>query len=66
MLGADEEGELALEHVEEVGVVPMDVRARAVAVRAEPRPGHAQLVAVAEDLDPPLRGVADDLALAGA
>ena len=58
------DGQLALEHVEEVGVLPVHVRRRAVAVRAEARPGRVQLVAVGQDLEPALRDVADDLAAA--
>jgi hypothetical protein len=63
-IGADEERQLAREHVEEIGVAAMNVRAGAVAVRAEPRPGRVQLVLVAEDLYPPLGRVAHNLALA--
>jgi len=40
------------------------VRRRAVAVRAEARPGRVQLVAVGQDLEPALRDVADDVAAA--
>jgi hypothetical protein len=64
-LGAQPDGQLALEDVEEVGVAAVDVQVRALAVRAEPRPCRVQRVVVGEDLDPPLRRVADDLAPAG-
>jgi hypothetical protein len=43
----------------------VDVRTRAVTSRPEPRPRNAQLIAVAEDLDPPLGRIADHLALTG-
>ena len=43
----------------------VDVEVRAGAARAEARPGRVQGVVVGEDLDPPIRRVADDLAFAG-
>ena len=64
-LGSEADRQLAVEHVEEVGVMSVDVGIRAVASGPEPRPRDAQLIAVAEDLDPPPGGVADDLSLAG-
>jgi hypothetical protein len=45
-------------------VLVVDVRGRAVPVRREPRPRHDEPRLVAQDLDPPLGRVADDLALA--
>ena len=65
LLGPEDQRELAVEHVEEVAVLQVHVRARAVAVRAEARPGRVQLVAAGQDLEPALRHVADDLAAAG-
>ncbi len=65
-LGAQEEGQLARENVEEVAVGAVDVRRGAVETRAEPGPRRVQLVPVAEDLDAPISAVADDLAPAGA
>ena len=64
-LGSEADRQLAVEHVEKVGVMSVDVRSRAVTSRPEPRPRDAQLIAVAEDLDPPLGRIADDLALTG-
>jgi hypothetical protein len=55
---------LALEHVEEVGVMVVDVQVGALAVRAEARPRRVQALVVEEDLDVPVRRVADDLAAA--
>ena len=65
-LGSQPDGQLALEHVEEVGVAAVDVQVRALAAGAEPRPRRVQRVVVGEDLDPPVRRVADDLAAAAA
>ena len=62
-LRPDQERQLARKHVEEVAVGAVDVRRGAVAVRAEPRPGHDELRAVAEDLDSALRRIPYDLAL---
>ena len=64
-VGAEADRQLAGEDVEEVGVVPVDVGIGAVFSRPEPRPRRAEHIAVAEDLDPPVLGVADDLAFAG-
>ena len=64
-VGAETDRQLAVEHVEEVGVMSVDVGVRAVLSRSEPRPRSAEHVAVAEDLDPPVLGVTDDLAFAG-
>ena len=57
--------ELALEDVEEVGVLAVDVEAGAVAARTEARPGGVELVAVGEDEDGAVGRVADHLAAAG-
>ena len=65
VLDPEPDRQLTLEHVEEVGVAVVDVEAGALAAGAEARPGRVQLVAVGEDLDPAVGGVADDLALAG-
>jgi hypothetical protein len=64
-VGPREDGQLALEHVEEVVVLAVHVRAGAVAARPEARPGRDELLPVGEDLDPPLGRVADDLAAGG-
>ena len=64
-VGAETDRQLTVEHVEEVGVMSVDVGIGAVPSRPEPRPRSAEHVAVAEDLDPPVLGVADDLAFAG-
>jgi hypothetical protein len=45
-----------------VAVVSLFVAFASLAVRAEPRPCRVQLLGVGEDLDPPLRRVAGDLA----
>ena len=57
--------QLAAEDEEEVAVGAMNVRRGAVAVRPEAGPCHDELVLVAENLDPSVRDVADDFALAG-
>ena len=62
VLEPEPQGQLALEHVEEVGVVVMDVEVGAVAAGREARPGRVQGVVVGEDLDPALGRVADELA----
>jgi len=64
-VGAEADRQLAAEDVEEVGVVPVDMRDRTVLAGPEPRPRRAQHVAVAEDLDPPVLRVVDRLALTG-
>ena len=64
-LGAEPHGELALEHVEHVRVLPVDVEVGAVATGGETRPRRVQGLVVGEDLDPPVGGVADDLAARG-
>ena len=64
-VGAEADRQHAVEHVEEVGVMSVDVGIRAVTSRPEPRPRDTQLIAVAEDLDPPPGRIADDLALTG-
>jgi len=61
---SDEERQLPSENEEEVAVRVMDVRRCAVTPRPEPRPCHDELVPIAQDLDTPLHGVADDLAFA--
>ena len=48
-LGPDLQGQLALEHVERVGVVEVDVRLRAALARRMTRPGDVQPVVLAED-----------------
>jgi len=55
------DGQLALEHVEEVCVMVVDVEVRALAMRREPGPGRVQRVVVGQDLDSPFGRVADDL-----
>ncbi len=62
--GAEPDGQLAVEHVEEVGVAPVYVQVGAVAVRPEARVGYVQGVMVREDRDATVRRVADDLAAA--
>ena len=64
-VGTEPDRQLAREHVEEVCVTAMDMGIGAVSAGGEPRPGGVQLVPVGEDLDSPLRGVADDLTAAG-
>ena len=64
VLDAEPDRQLALEHVEEIGVETVDVQVGALAVRAEARPRRVQRLVLGEDLDPPVRRVADDLAAA--
>ena len=63
-LRPEPQGELALEHVEQVGVLAVDVQVGAVAARPEARPRGVQAVVAREDLDPAGGRVADDLAAA--
>ena len=65
VLDAEPHRELALEHVEAVDVVAVDVEVGAQAVRREPRPRRVDRLVVGEDLDTPLGRVADHLAAAG-
>ena len=58
-------GELALEDVEAIGVVVMDMEVGAFAVRTEARPSDVERVVVGEDLDAPVGRIADHLSLAG-
>ena len=58
-------GELAVEDVEQVGVVAVDVEVGALAARTEARPRRVQRLGLGEDLDPPVRRVADHLAAPG-
>ena len=64
-LDAEPERQLAVENVEEVGVVMVDVQVGAVATCGEARPRRVQPGVVGEDLDAPVGRVADDLAAAG-
>ena len=64
-LGAEGQLELALEHVEGIGVVVVDVGVRALLARRVPEPSHDRLVELAEDPQRLRRPVGDDLALAG-
>ncbi len=64
-VGSECDRELAREDVEEVGVAAVHVGLRSRAVGPEPRPGGMESIVVGEDLDPPLRRVADHLAGAG-
>jgi hypothetical protein len=63
-VAAERDSQLAVEHVEEVGVRVVHVRLGAVAARAEARPGRVQRVVLGQDLDAPVGRVADDLAAA--
>ena len=65
VLRAEPHGELALEDVEEVDVVVMDVEVSAYAAPPEPRPGCVERRVVGDDLDAPAGRVADHLAAAG-
>ena len=58
-------GQLALEDVEAIGVVAMDVEVGALAPRPEARPRRVQRLAVGENLDAPVGRVADHLPGAG-
>ena len=62
---AEHDGQLALQDVEDVVVMAVDVQIRACTTGGEPRPRRVEGLVVAEDLHPPLRRVADDLAPAG-
>ena len=57
--------DLALEHVERVGVVVVDVRVGAVLAGLVAEPAHDQLLELAQDADRPLGAVGHDLAFAG-
>ena len=58
-LGADQDRQLAREDEEEIGVIAVHVRARTVEAGAHSSPRGAQLIVVAENLEPPVLGVAD-------
>ena len=61
-VGPQHDGQLAVEDVEHVGVVPVDVEVGTCAPRPEARPRGVQRLVVGEDLDPAVGRVADDLA----
>jgi hypothetical protein len=65
VLDAQPDRKLTVEDVEEVGVPTVHVQVRPLPARAEARPGRVQRIVVGQDLHPPLRRVADDLAPAG-
>ena len=64
-LRADAEGQLALEHVEGVRVLPVDVRLGAALAGPEARPGDVEVLVREEDEDVVLRPGVHDLSLAG-
>ena len=64
-LGAERDFDLALEHVEGVGVVMVDVRVRPFLAGLVAEPRHDHVVELAEDPQRPLGTVGDGLALAG-
>jgi hypothetical protein len=64
-VGPERELEVALEEVEGVGVVSVDVRVGALLARLVPEPGHDQLFRLGLDPQRPLPAVGDRLALAG-
>ena len=65
ILDPEPDGQLAGEHVEQVGVVQVDVQVGAFATRAEARPRRVERLVVGEDLDLAALGrVADHLAAA--
>ena len=64
-LRADLEGELALEDVERIDVMEVDVRFGATLADRVTRPGDREPLVVAEDPQLPRRRVRDRLALAG-
>ena len=65
-LAAELEVERALEHVEGVGVAPVDVRVRTALARLVPSLGDRDRVETCLDPNGPLGAVGDDLALVGA
>ena len=64
-LRAETELELALEDVERVRVLAVDVRIRTFLAGLVAEPGDRQLLAVGEEPERPLRFIDDRLALAG-
>ena len=64
-VGAERDLDLALEHVEGVGVVVVDVLVRPLLARRVAEPGHDRLVELAQDPKGLRRPVDDGLALAG-
>ena len=64
--GAEPELDLALDDVERVGVLPVNVRVGAALSGLVPRPRHDELRLVDDDADVPRLAIADRLALAGA
>ena len=62
---AELELELAFEHVERVGVQPVDVRVGALLAGLVAEPRDDELVELREDAQRPLRAIRDGLALAG-
>jgi len=65
-VGPEPEFDLALENVEGVRVVPMDVRVRTFLARFVAEPRDDQLLELGQDAQRPLRPVSDRLAFAGA
>src|SRR5947207_1003368 len=63
-LGTQPEVDLALEDIEGVGVLPVDVRIRAFLAGLVAKPGHDQLLEFAEDPQRPLGAVGGRFALA--
>ena len=64
-LWAERDFDLALEHVEGVGVAMVDVRVRPLLAGLVAEPRHDHVVELAEDPQRPLGAVGDGLALAG-
>ena len=64
-LRADAEGQLTLEHVERVSVLPVDVRLGAALAGPEAGPGDIEVLVREKDEDVVLRTGVHDLALAG-
>jgi len=64
--GAEPELDLALDDVERIRVLPVDVRVGPALPGLVPRPRHDELRIVDQDEDVPRLVIADRLALAGA
>ncbi|MDX6491719.1 MAG: hypothetical protein QOD43_1964, partial [Gaiellaceae bacterium] len=64
-VGSERELELALQHVEGVGVQPVHVRVGPHLARLIAEPRDDELVELREDAQRPLRAIRDGLALAG-
>ena len=64
-VGAEPELQLPLEHVEGIGVVPVNVRFRPLFTGLVAKPRHDQLLQLDEDAQCPLGSVRDGLTLAG-